>query len=210
MENTSTFFCGEFISNIILFITLLITFFIWINDKRNQKKSYAQIIILQIKNIEKIVIEIQQKGLTNGFLSESFFFNVPILFEKNYWDEYSYILIKDLGEKSYDEIDKFYECCSKIKKYQIEVKENLKQSLGWRGYYYYYYKYSNAFNTDSSEENKLTQDKILDMIEKTTSIQPYIPSEFPKQLTNLLMEYSKISDSVSFQTLKKIADKKTF
>lgn len=210
MQKILTILGKPYCNNIILILTLLLTFFIWLNDKRNKEKSYAQIILLQIKNIESIVQEIKIDGLTNGILSESLFLELPILFEKDYWEEYSHFLIKDLGKDNYEKINNFYQCCSKIKNYQIEVKNKLREALYWRGYHFYNAKYQNDFNVFSTDENIKKNELRLNILEKTAISQTYIPNEFPRQLTNLLVEYSPITDTTAYTKLQKISNRFTF
>lgn len=196
-----------YMNNIILIFTLLTTFLIWLNDKRSKEKSYAQIILLQIKSIEAIVQEIKTNGLTNGILSESLFLELPILFEKDYWEEYSHFLIKDLGQDNYEKINNFYQCCSKIKNYQIEVKNKLREALYWRGYHFYNTKYQNDFNIYLSDNDRRENQMKFDVLEKTSISQTYIPSEFPRQLTNLLVEYSPLTNTLAYEKLQTISKK---
>ncbi|WP_349763643.1 hypothetical protein [Fusobacterium sp. SYSU M8D902] len=207
MQKILTILREPYFSNVVLMLTLLLTFFIWLNDKRNKEKSYAQIILLQIKNIEITVQEIKINGLTNGILSESLFLELPILFEKDYWEEYSHFLIKDLGKDNYEKINNFYQCCSKIKNYQIEVKTKLREALYWRGYHFYNTKYQNDFNVFSTDELRKQNELKFNILEKTSVPQTYIPNEFPRQLTNLLIEYSPITDTIAYTKLQKISNR---
>lgn len=194
------------LNNFILFLSVLITIVIWFNDKRGKKKSYAQIILLQIKNMEEIISKIKKEGMKDGIIGEVPFLEIQILFEKNYWEEYSHFLIKELGEKNYEKINKFYDTCLKIKNFQIEVKNKLKESLYWRGYYFYLKKYTISFNTEINNDLRKSQLILLDELEKNTVMGAYMPLEFAKQMNKLLIEYNNISDTVAYKKLKKISE----
>ena len=127
------FFKSSSFGNIVLVLTVIVTLFIWYNDKRQKIKNYAQLLLLQIRNIENGITEIQTNGLDREFLNESTFLSIPILFDKNYWDEYSHLLLNKLGVTDYEVISNFYEKSSRIKENQIEIKNKMKEFLYWRG-----------------------------------------------------------------------------
>ena len=45
------FFKSSSFGNIVLVLTVIVTLFIWYNDKRQKIKNYAQLLLLQIRNI---------------------------------------------------------------------------------------------------------------------------------------------------------------
>lgn len=198
------------LGNIILVLTVIVTLFIWYNDKRQKIKNYAQLLVLQIKNIENGIIEIQTNGLDREFLNESPFLAIPILFDKNYWDEYSHLLLNKLGITDYEVISNFYEKSSRIKEYQIEIKNKMKESLYWKGYYSYNKKYATIFETwQETPHVKDILSKVSER-EKEFAVQTYIPAEYPKQILKLLETYKPLRGTVAYSKLEELSKIKVF
>ncbi|MGL5050720.1 MAG: hypothetical protein ACRC6A_00910 [Fusobacteriaceae bacterium] len=191
--------------NMILILTIIVTILIWYNDKRQKLKNYAQLLLFQIKDIENGIIEIQSNGLNRDYLNESPFLAIPIIFDKNFWDEYSYLFLNKLGVNNYEVISDFYEKSSKIKELQIEIKQKMRESLYWKGYHYYSKKYSiiyDDFSKLSTIEEKLDE---INKIDKEISIQTYIPIEYPKQILKILETYRPLKGTVAYSELEKVS-----
>lgn len=196
--------------NIILILTVLVTLFIWHNDKKQKIKSYAQLLLLQIRSIENGITEIQTNGLDREFLNESPFLAIPILFDKNYWDEYSHLLLNKLGVTDYEVISNFYEKSSRIKENQIEIKNKMKESLYWRGYHIYNSKYSVGLDIS---KDLMTVNQMIDVIkdrEKVLGFSMYIPGEYPKQILKLLETYKPLRGTVAYSKLEELSKIKVF
>lgn len=196
--------------NIVLVLTIIVTLFIWHNDKRQKIKNYAQLLLLQIRNIENGITEIKTNGLDREFLNESTFLSIPILFDKNYWEEYSHLLLNKLGVTDYEVISNFYEKSSRIKENQIEIKNKMKEFLYWRGYHIYNSKYSIGLNPNV-DLMKINQ--VIDEIkarETVLGFSMYIPGEYPKQILKLLETYKPLRGTVAYSKLEELSKIKVF
>lgn len=125
-------------------------------EKQDELKNAANILILQIEDIEENINQIKCSGIdgTDNAILERPMHYSKIIFEKNYWDVYNH-LFNQLSVEARKEFNSFFSNAERIKKQQIYIKGCSEKALDIRAAHYYNSLYS-ALNCKMDETLKIS------------------------------------------------------
>lgn len=203
---------------------------VWIYKAQEKEKlrDAACLIIVQINELQKRVQEIQSYITNQGVNLTAFYESLPLI-DVNYWNNYKYLFIRKIDNKSYDSINKFYQYVTSIQEQQ-ELMRNLQKN-------YFFVKQSAICNAEvsliietlkevnfiSTYSNQLQSNPNIDMdrfwniyqnkrksfisITNGDALTPYAPEQISLTLQSILKQYAllEIVGSEGYRTLSKIA-----
>lgn len=149
--------------NILLIIVGASAIFVYIWQEREREKDYASMIVLQIDELQERMQQIQSYISDNGLDFKAFYESLPLINE-NYWDRYKHVFIRKIDNKSYHNINKFYQYVLSIKEQQ-EILRTLQKN-------YFFLKQQAIANTEFSYIDRIisaTEQSIIspDLVEKS-------------------------------------------
>lgn len=129
MDNIKIFLESNFFQSLILIVTIIVTYCIYLRKERNNLKSAATIIALQIKNIEKNIEYLKAEGVMGETLNEqNFHYSMPI-FEENMWEKYKHMFASRLKPSDFASIEMFYEVAQAIRVQQYYIKQRIQENI---------------------------------------------------------------------------------
>lgn len=149
--------------NMALIIVGTSAIFVYIWQERGKTKDYASMIVLQIDELQERMQQIQSYITDDGLNFKAFYESLPLMNE-NYWDRYKHVFIRKIDNKSYHNINKFYQYVLSIKEQQ-ELLRNLQKN-------YFFLKQQAITNTEFSYIDRIisaTEQSIIspDLVEKS-------------------------------------------
>lgn len=96
-----------YISDLLIIIVGLSAVWIYKAQEKGKIKNAASLVILQIDELQIRVREIQSYITEKGLNFGAFYESLPLM-DTNYWDEYKHLFIRKMGNKSYNDFDKFF------------------------------------------------------------------------------------------------------
>lgn len=97
-----------YISDLLIIIVGLSAVWIYKAQEKGKIKNAASLVILQIDELQIRVREIQSYITEKGLNFGAFYESLPLM-DTNYWDEYKHLFIRKMGNKSYNDFDKFFQ-----------------------------------------------------------------------------------------------------
>lgn len=205
-----TYFFETYHTSIATLIAGSVALIIYYKAKRDELKTAAKTIILEIKEAEKIIkmyIDIKNSG--NSYPTD--FYKIT---PHKAWDKYSYLFIKKLNNDEYQQINDFYKKGEILEKYveknynffwvTTEERARLKEKIG----------YDEAFkliSVDPSVLDNIEEGQYRDHIEKIallymSNTRVYVPVGIKTEIDKVLNSISLIINTPTWNNLKKIAD----
>lgn len=120
---------GENWLNITNFIIILVGLSaVWIYRAQEKAKiqDAASLVVLQIDELQTRVQEIQSYITDKGLNFGAFYESLPLL-DVNYWNKYKHLFIRKIDNKSYNNLNKFYQYVSCMQEQQ-ELLRNLQKN----------------------------------------------------------------------------------
>ena len=81
---------------------MLTVFGVYLWQKRDEKRKAARIILMEIRNAEKVITEIKNTGVVSDFSA---------ILPLNSWSKYNHLFVKDLDRDELDLMNVFYTSC---------------------------------------------------------------------------------------------------
>lgn len=96
------------ISNFVIIIVGLSAFWIYKAQEKAKIRDAASLVVLQIDELQTRVQEIQSYITDKGLNFSAFYESLPLL-DVNYWNKYKHLFIQKIDNKSYNNLNKFYQ-----------------------------------------------------------------------------------------------------
>lgn len=169
---------------LILLGSVVVTISVYFFQKRSKVTDAANILLLQIRDIEHNIEYINKECIDNEFIQEKPIHYSKNIFEENYWIKYNHLFVSKIDSTSFERIDKFFKSAEEIKIQQQYVKNYIFGSLNSRALYYYnaYYGFLNKqiedklkISSDSKEVQIIGQQNNKDNDKRETSTIPNSP-----------------------------------
>lgn len=96
------------ISNFLIIIVGLSAVWIYKAQEKSKIQDAASLIVLQIDELQIRMQEIQSY-ITEQGLNFSAFYESLLLIDTNYWSKYKHLFVRKMGNKSYNNLNKFYQ-----------------------------------------------------------------------------------------------------
>lgn len=115
------FFNSNFFVGLITLIVGGVAIFIYIKQKRDQKRDAANIILMEIRYAEKLIERFTAGGIVMDLQNK--------IIPTNNWYKYNYLFVQDLDIDEIDQLNNFYNQCSLIDKSieQLNINKQLEQ-----------------------------------------------------------------------------------
>ena len=127
------------ISNFLIIIVGLLAVWIYKAQEKSKIQDAASLIVLQIDELQIRMQEIQSY-ITEQGLNFSAFYESLLLIETNYWSKYKHLFVRKMDNKSYNNLNKFYQYILCIQEQQ-DLLRNLQKN-------YFFVKQSAISNTE--------------------------------------------------------------
>lgn len=114
------------ISNFLIIIIGLSAFWIYIAQEKTKIKDAASLIVLQVDELQIRMQEIQSYVTEQG-LNFSAFYESLLLIDTNYWNKYKHLFVRKIDNKSFNNLNKFYQYILCIQEQQ-ELLRNLQKN----------------------------------------------------------------------------------
>lgn len=213
-----TFLDSNFFQTCVLILTAGITIWIYFARQKANVRTAVTILTLQIKDIEKNIEYLRSEGIIDGCIQEKPLHYSTIIYEENYWNKYSHLIVGKISQLSFENIDTFFKVAQQIREHQILIKNKIQQSTEYKGMYYYQGAY-NCINslgckgtTHDYELLRLQCKKDIDFIHKLYSssdmnVTPYVYQELAFGLEKAIRQYHKLTDGTAYADLYRLKKK---
>ena len=114
------------ISNFLIIIVGLSAFWIYKAQEKSKIQDAASLIVLQIDDLQIRMQEIQSY-ITEQGLNFSAFYESLLLIDTNYWSKYKHLFVRKMDNKSYNNLNKFYQYILCIQEQQ-DLLRNLQKN----------------------------------------------------------------------------------
>ena len=114
------------ISNFLIIIVGLSAVWIYKAQEKSKIQDAASLIVLQIDELQIRMQEIQSY-ITEQGLNFSAFYESLLLIETNYWSKYKHLFVRKMDNKSYNNLNKFYQYILCIQEQQ-DLLRNLQKN----------------------------------------------------------------------------------
>ena len=187
----------EMINSIVTFIVGLVALVVYWLTKRAEKRAAATIIVMDIRHAEQVVLSILEKGAVDRVMKN-------ILYENN-WVKYKHLFASDFSQDDFSAFNRFFESC-------VEIAEARKRMVD------VFYANINAKVDVMHQkifeiENLLSVDgqaKKEEIIKKINLEEEFFDPDEPKRrILHNLQLMGRLSNTVAFEKLKKIAGIRT-
>ena len=171
------------ISNFLIIIVGLSAVWIYKAQEKSKLQDAASLIVLQIDELQLRMQEIQSY-ITEQGLNFSAFYESLLLIDTNYWSKYKHLFVRKMDNKSYNNLNKFYQYILCIQEQQ-DLLRNLQKN-------YFFVK-----------QNAISNMEFMYITETLREVEQSIIS--PEQLQALINSIPKDSDSgLNQQTISNI------
>ena len=123
-----------YISDLLIIIVGLSAVWIYKAQEKGKIKNAASLVILQIDELQIRVREIQSYITEKGLNFEAFYESLPLM-DTNYWDKYKHLFIRKIGNKSYNDFNKFFQYITCMQEQQ-KLLRNLQINYFFTEFYY--------------------------------------------------------------------------
>lgn len=196
------FWNSNLFQTIVLILTAFITLGLYWDRKRKEVRNAADILSLQIDEIEKNIEYVLSEGIINGAILKTSMHYSSLIFEENHWDKYSHLIVGHISSEAFEKIDEFYKAVYHIREQQVFIKQKIQQSIDSKVWHYYAASYTQVANNDVDLQIKIQA--IHDRF-NIISVPPFIHKEFAIGLEKALKRYSKLTDGNAYAELMKLA-----
>lgn len=114
------------ISNFLIIIVGLSAVWIYKAQEKSKLQDAASLIVLQIDELQLRMQEIQSY-ITEQGLNFSAFYESLLLIDTNYWSKYKHLFVRKMDNKSYNNLNKFYQYILCIQEQQ-DLLRNLQKN----------------------------------------------------------------------------------
>jgi len=169
-------------------------------QKRNELKSAATIVKMQIDSIEKIMEQLKNhyeaKNLSNAML-----YTLPDILTSDNWSKYKHIMIRKLSATDMKELDKFY-----LSAHQLHTCT--QDNLGLLRHMWAARTVSISTAIYESIKESKEEKEIADLIHKIS--QPdvaFVPDLALATLYNKILMFKELTGTITYQNLEKLSIK---
>ena len=113
--------------NLALIIVGLSAVWIYKAQEKGKLRDAASLIVLQIDELQKRVSELQSYITDKGLNFAAFYESLPLI-DVNYWNKYKHLFIRKMDNKSFDNLNKFYQYVTSMQEQQ-ELMKNLQKQF---------------------------------------------------------------------------------
>lgn len=140
-QHTVNFFDSSFFLALTTLVIGFVALIVYRKQKIDKKKDAANIILLEIKDAEKHLLQAKETIIKQEFLPEAIF-----AMRASNWEKYSYLFVRDFTDEEWDLVNTFYEKC---KLYDEALQ------------------YDNSFYRNNVEQARVNLHKVLSEYTKT-------------------------------------------
>lgn len=205
--------------NVILGITILVTFYMYHRKNLATARNAAMVVMLQIQSIEKNIDTIAKECLDkDGNTPDRNVFYSDNVYEINYWEQNKHILINYLSRYDFKIISDFYDTVSKINCYHRDIKNIVVSGFQSRiiNYYnsifgmvqcFYLCDKDKGVDIDGKELKDSLNNIVNSQMKKFNNVYvpPYIVNEYIFALNKYISVYRIASGTTAFTKLEKLS-----
>lgn len=202
----------DFLNLILLLISVIITFYIYSKNKKEDMKARATMLYFQIKEIEGNMQYIKNNCAKNNFIWSGEFHKSNLVYEHNLWSENKIYFVKRLSNDDYNAFEKFYSIATSMLNEQKLVKSLFKNNIEYRQKFSNEKQYEENYKIMESmkKEDKDIESKIQEKSKLVQDSLSYVASEYIPTISNDLVqqyasEFKQLTNTVAFEKIKKIA-----
>lgn len=198
-----TFLNSNFLQTTVLTVTGLITVWIFFYRKHKEKCNAVTILMLQIKEIEHNIEYLLSEWGTNTTINESNMHYSTIVYEENQWTKYSHLIVGEVSQLAFEQIDNFFKVANRVREQQIYIKQKIHQAIDFKAMHYYNATYGKLNESQTLEDNQKRVEQVQQLY-GNIKVLHYIQTEFAFGLEKNLKQYHKLTDGIAYAELQKI------
>ncbi len=162
--------------------------------KRHEKRNAATIILMDIRHAEQIVHSILEKGTVDSYLKN--------IITENNWNKYKHLFATNFSQDDFSAFNRFFNSCVEISEARKNMLEIFNSSL--RAKAEHIQQLLMNIDDPKTPEGIEKRDKII----SNTNTENFIfePADPKHRIFNALQLMGRLSNTVAFEKLKKIAD----
>lgn len=197
------FLNSNLFQTIVLIVTAVITVWIFFYRKHKEKCNAVTVLMLQIKEIEHNIEYLLSEWGTNTTINETNMHYSTIVYEENQWTKYSHLIVGEVSQLAFEQIDNFFKVACRVREQQIFIKQKIHQAIDFKAMHYYNATYGklNECQIIEDNQNKVQQ---VQQLYGNIKVLPYIQVELALGLEKTLKQYHKLTDGMAYAELQKI------
>ncbi|KOR87597.1 hypothetical protein [Paenibacillus solani] len=191
------FFDSNLFQTIIIFVVGFFVFFLYKNQKKDELKSAANIVVLEIKSIEESLDKLRG--------SNDYYESTPVI-EINSWDKYKHLFVKKLDLHHYTTINDFFNQVSRIEQERRILRKQVEVTIFEKAKVLQKQVVMIASETMEEDINAY-EEKINRVAERFSKSRVEFVGAFPARLIQrLLQEVNTVTTTTAFDKLNNIAN----
>ena len=186
---------GSIISSVVTLIVGCVAYFVYRQQKRDEKRNAATIIVMDVRQAEQVVFSILEKGLDTGVDATSL---KPIISENN-WTRYKHLFVSDLSYDDFAAFNRFFDSCIIINEARGRMVDLLDATLRAKASIVQ----EKIFEIEnlSTPEGQEKRQKIIEEINKDSH--SFSPKEPQDRIIKSLELMGRLSNTMAFEKLRK-------
>lgn len=197
------FLNSNLFQTIVLIVTAVITVWIFFYRKHKEKCNAVTVLMLQIKEIEHNIEYLLSEWGTNTTINETNMHYSTIVYEENQWTKYSHLIVGEVSQLAFEQIDNFFKVACRVREQQIYIKQKIHQAIDFKAMHYYNATYGKLNESQTLEDNQKRVEQVQQLY-GNIKVLHYIQTEFALGLKKNLKQYHKLTDGMAYAELQKI------
>lgn len=183
----------EYLNSLVTLLVGSVALIVYFLAKRNEKRNAATIIVMDIRHAENVVISTLEKGFVDKDTKDAL--------AENNWSKYKHLFASSFSQDDFVAFNRFFESCVEMSDARQRMRETLYASLNAKAEIMQQ-KIFEIDNLDTIEGQEKRQ-KLISLMNNESYI--FDPNEPKDRLIKNLQIMGKLSNTVAFEKLKKIA-----
>lgn len=185
--------------NLALVVVGASAFITYLLQNRNEKKSAATKVLLQIDQIEKTVMALKSKRQIDNIAV----YKTPVILEHSSWEEYGYQFYGKMGRDDIKLIDDFFSCAAELEKSRAAICHSL--TIAWE---HKDAELQARIAEISFSKEKIGEDDIASFSPFESCSHIFTPDISIDILLSYINRYRALSGTTAYERLKKISYRK--
>lgn len=187
----------DYINSIVTFLVGLIALIVYWLAKRHEKRNAATIILMDLRHVEQVVLSILEKGSVDTLLKN--------IITENNWNKYKHLFASDFSQDDFSAFNRFFDACVEMSDARKSMLAIFNANLIAKAEHVQVLLLT--IENPLSPEGKEKREKIISAANSENFV--FDPHDPKARILRSLQLMGRLSDSVAFEKLRKMAGLKT-